>query len=135
MFQRARFKLIAYVALFIIALAVLSWWFSYNRAKGRDYERLVEMKVLAAQLNNYFFHFNTYQIPQCQVNTLVNFCLGKNGRIIKIDHLIDPINKNQFQYLVSDLSDDNFQVNFAFEVGVGGLRKGNYVLTKEGISK
>ncbi|MEK7653085.1 MAG: hypothetical protein AAB358_01205 [Patescibacteria group bacterium] len=135
MFPRTRFKIFAYSILLVIAIGLLIWWSFYNAAKGRDYERLGEMKILQSELNYYFLNFDTYEIPGCQIGSPVNLCVGENLRWLNIGKIIDPKNSGNFQFIVAELSPDNFKINFSLETGVGGLPRGNYILTKEGIGR
>lgn len=126
-------KIAVYVFLLIVAIGLLIWWLNYNFMKSRDYERLAEMKVLQAQMIDYYRHFNTYQIDGCQAEMPVNLCVGAAGRQVAVDKLIDPINKKPFQYLVNELTDNDFSVRFSLETSVAGLPAGQRVLTKNGI--
>ena len=135
MFQRTRFKIFAYSTLFIIAVGLLIGWFFYNAAKGRDYERLGEMKMLQSELNYYFLNFDTYEIPGCQIGSLMNLCVGETIRRLNVSKIIDPKNSGNFRFIVAELSPDNFKINFLLETGVGGLPRGNYFLMREGIGR
>ncbi|HLD28564.1 MAG TPA: hypothetical protein VJB67_03030 [Patescibacteria group bacterium] len=139
MLDRTRFKFIVYILLLAIAISLLAWWSIYSSAKSRDYERLADMKNLEAELINYYYHYNTFEVPEClsgdDSKTLINFCQGKGDRTLNVSNIIDPINFGSYQYVVNYLSLDNFSVSFAFETGIGGLPSGAYVLTREGITK
>lgn len=135
MFQRTRFKIAVYVLLFVIALATLIWWQGYNRERGRDYERIGQMQVLSFLLADYFFRFNTYEISGCAVGAAISDCQGGDSRQLSGDKIVDPINRGSFRFVVKEISADNFRVDFALESGVGGLKAGNYFLTRDGISK
>lgn len=133
--RKIKIKIIVYGTLLVVALAILVWWFFYNSARARDYERLGDMRVLEAALNSYFFKFNTYKIPECGEGSVINFCLGTGDQAVKIGAIIDPVNSNNLKYLVSQLTDDNFRVEFYLESGLGGLPSGQYALTKEGLGR
>ncbi|MFA5029197.1 MAG: hypothetical protein WC518_00405 [Patescibacteria group bacterium] len=135
MTKRTKFKLIIYLLLLILGITGLILWSIFNAARGRDYKRLGEIKIIEAEFNSYFNKFNTYQVPDCSPPMLVNYCSGKGERVLAIDTIVDPVNKGNFQYLVSSLSDDNFRVDFSLEMGIGTLAAGNYLLTRQGISK
>lgn len=126
--RRTRFKLGLYLVLLIISISLLVWFWVYNVAKIRDLERLADMRTTQAYFNIYFYHHNTYVLDQCSVNTPINFC-GLNSA------LIDPVNNGVFQYIVKDLSLENYRIDFALEVGVAGLTPGIYSLDKEGIKR
>ena len=135
MFKRTRLKIIIYSSLFIISLAVLVWWFFYNSTRARDYERLGDMRVLEAEMNRYFFKFNTYQIPECGEGSVINFCVGAGDKSINVKDIIDPVNLNNLRYVVAQMADNNFRVEFYLEGSLAGLPSGQYALTKEGLGK
>jgi len=133
MTQRTKFKIILYTVLLVIAIALLLVWWSYTRALGRDYQRLADLKLMQVELTDYFANFNTYKIPECQVNSPVNFCTGKNDRTIAVGNITDPTDSGDYRYLVGELSDNNYKIYFSFEIGVGGVAPGGYALTRSGI--
>lgn len=136
MHKRTTIKIIIYVALLLIIFGVLTWWFMFNATRARDYQRLGDMRVLESEMNNYFFKFNTYIVPECPVGSPVNFCVGRDGEVLSnVSNLIDPINSESLRYIVSELSDENFRVEFYLEGGVAGLSSGRYALTKEGLGQ
>ena len=63
------------------------------------------------------------------------FFSGKGDKIINVSNIVDPLNELNFQYVVRSLSDEDFRIDFAFEIGIGGLAPGNYILTRQGISQ
>jgi hypothetical protein len=135
MTQRTRFKAVVYVVLIIIAVSLLVWWNGYNSAKSRDYQRLADLEILQSQLTYYFYDFNTYQIPECQIDSLVNYCNGSGDRVVDLRRIVDPINRGMYQYTVNSLLDSDYIISFALETKVAGVVPGAYVLTKKGISK
>ena len=135
MTQRTKFKITIYLILLIILVSMLIWWMIYNSGRSRDFERLADMKIIEAEMNNYYLKFNTYKIADCPNDTAINFCVGKDSKVLEVSNIIDPLSQLNFQYVVRSLTDDDFQIDFAFEVGVGGLLPGNYSLTKQGINK
>ena len=135
MSKRKKIKIAIYITLFIIAIALLSWWFVFNIKRGRDYQRLGDMRVLESELNIYFFKFNTYIVPECSVGSVVNFCTGKEDRKIKVEEIIDPKNSDDFRYIVAEMSDDNFRIEFYLETKMFKLLPGKYALTKEGLGR
>jgi len=133
MLQRIKFKIVVYGILLILAIIVLVWWASISLAQGRDYERLADLEIIQAELTDYFSSFNTYQVPGCEANTLVNYCVGRAERNLQLDQIVDPLDDGVFQYVVLGLSDDDFSIYFSLEKGIGGLPSGSYSLTKNGI--
>jgi len=134
MFRKTK-KIIVYSILLIIAIALLSWWFFYNSVRSRDFERLGDMRVLEAEMNSYFFRFNTYQIPECREGSLINFCLGQGDNGLKVAGLIDPVNTSNLRYILTEMTADNFRVEFYLESNLLGLASGKYALTKEGLGR
>jgi type II secretory pathway pseudopilin PulG len=135
MTQRTKFKIVVYVILAVILLAVLIWLFVYDLAKIRDYNRLADMRLAQAEIIDYFLKFNTYQVAGCTVGSLLNFCAGRDGFGDQLERLADPLNKDGYQYIISDMSADNFRLDFFLEVGAGGLSAGNYSITKSGFGR
>lgn len=135
MSQRNVFKIFVYIFLLVIAIGLLVWWVVYNNARSRDYDRLAQIKLLQLELTDYFFEFNTFQIPQCPTDSLVNYCLGRGDRTLAVSGIIDPKNRGNFQFIFEEILQNDFAVSFSLEQGVGGLSAGNYVLTKEGIRR
>jgi type II secretory pathway pseudopilin PulG len=132
---RFRFKIIVYLILAILAVSLLIWWLMFGAAKGRDWRRLADIKLIEGELNSYFLKFNTYIIPECPDDSLINYCLGQDKRRLNFAALVDPKNKAPFQYVMRAMTEDNFRLDFALEAGIGGLPAGNYSLSKEGIRK
>lgn len=135
MSARIRFKTVVYIILLAVAAALLWWGLSYNAAQGRDYERLALINILQADFNDYFYRFNTYQIPACQAGDLISSCSGQDDRIFPAAELLDPKNSGQFRLTVAELATDNFKINFALEAGLSGLPAGEYFLTKAGVGR
>lgn len=133
--KRKKIKIIIYVILLVVAAALLTWWFFYNSTKARDYQRLGDMRVLEAQMNSYFFKFNTYVIPECGEGSLINFCVGQGDKSLHIASIIDPVNFDNLRYVITQMTDDNFRVEFYLESGLQGLPSGKYALTKEGLGR
>lgn len=125
-----KIKYAIYAVLLIIGLSFLIWWFFYNFAKGKDYQRLGEAKVIEGAMNGYFLKFNTYIIPGCKPGMDLAECQGKGDRVLDLN-----LGSEKFKYTVSEMSDDNFRINFTFEIGIAGLPSGVYVLTKEGLGR
>ena len=104
-------------------------------AKGRDYERIGDMKVLQYEMINYYSRFNTYIIPECSSNSLINFCSGAGDRVLNVSSISDPLASGKYNYVVGFLAEDDFSINFSLERGVNGIPPGDYVLTKNGIAR
>lgn len=133
--RKRKIKIIIYTVLLVISLSLLVWWFFYNSVRVRDYQRLGDMRVLESELNSYFFKFNTYIIPECSAGSLVNFCTGKNDKILNVAGIIDPVNMDNLRYTFSEISDNNFKVEFYLEAGLLELPSGKYVLSREGLGR
>ena len=133
--KRIKIKIIIYSALLIIISAFLVWWFNFNATRARDYQRLGDMRVLEAEMNRYFFKFNTYKIPECGEGSIINFCVGAGEKTVNIKDIIDPVNANSFRYVVTQMADDNFRLEFYLEGDLAGLPSGQYALTKEGLGR
>ena len=135
MTQRNKFKVFAYSFLLIIALISFFFIWQMNSAKGRDYQRLGDLKQIQQTLADYFFKYNTYQIDGCNPPAVLNTCLGGDERRIDLSRIIDPINARGYQYRIVSLGDDDFEVDFALETDVSGLLKGAHSYTKNGIKQ
>ncbi len=128
-------KIIIYSTLLIIAVSLLIWWNFFNVIRARDYQRLGDMRVLESEMNSYYIKYNTYIVPECLGGSLINFCTGNSDRPLNVSTIVDPINLNSLRYVVGQMHDDNFKVEFNLEGGVGGLPSGIYTLTREGLGR
>ena len=135
MSKRTKIKIIVYAALLIVATVLLIWWFNFNNIRVRDYQRLGDMREVEAEMNRYFFKFNTYKIPECGEGSVINFCVGAGNKIVNVEKIIDPVNANNLRYVVNQMADDNFRIEFYLENGLAGLPSGQYALTKEGLGR
>lgn len=133
--RKRKIKIIIYSILLVLAVALLIGWFFYNSVKSRDYERLGDIRVLESEINSYFFKFNTYKIPECSEGMLINFCTGRGDKTLNVSNIIDPVNSNNLRYILVQMTDDNFRVEFYLEGGLLGLSSGKYALTKEGLGR
>lgn len=93
------------------------------------------MRVLESEMNIYFFKFNTYKIPECSEGSLINFCAGQGDKTLNTANIIDPVNLDNLRYVVAQMADDNFRVEFYLEGSLLGLPSGKYALTKEGLGR
>ena len=134
MFQRTRFKIIIYALLLLIGLSIFAWWVLFNFARGRDYERLGDMKAIQAQMTAYFGEFNTFILPNCQPTFLISQC-GAKTKLADFSLFRDPLNAGNYRYIVSQLSESDFGINFTLETTIAGLAPGTYTMTKTGIRK
>ncbi len=130
---RFRVKVIIYLILAVIALTAVVWWHFFNLGQSRDYQRLGDIKVIHSKMTDYFFRFNSYRLLDCQKGSLINFCGRPDSPGLDFRELIDPINQGRFQYLVKDLSREDFKIYFSLESGAAGLPPGDYQLSKQGI--
>ena len=133
MTQRTYFKLGVYSILLIAVVIFYLWWLSFNASRYRDYERLGDMRVLQAVLADYYGKFNTYNIPQCIIGSTINVCLGNDSMPLAVSSFKDPLNSDSYRYIVSSLSDNDFQIDFYFEKNIAGFPLGHHSLTKNGI--
>ncbi len=136
MTQRTRFKIVAYSMLLLLLVASLGFWVNYQMGRGRDAERLGDMKIAQQILARYFFQSNTYQLPQCETSMTIDQCASADKLLMPLSGLIDPINStNQYQYRVRQLSADNFALEVRFEHSIAGLAPGAYLVTKDGFKR
>lgn len=135
MLQRQKFKIALYVVIFAIILTVLGFWVYIASAQGRDYQRLADLKVIQNVLADYYSKNGSYQLPNCDIGETISQCLRmtNNGRVI--NNINDPINVGVYRYVIGNLNLDDFEINFTFEAGIGGLSRGTYVFTKNGIRR
>jgi hypothetical protein len=133
--SRRRFKFIAYILFLCFSVGLCTWWFNFNWARERDYQRIADMRILQADLLFYYAHYNTFKIPQCVADTVVNYCQGSGDRTINFGNLIDPLNQGNYQYVIKELTDDNFQISYALETSLPNMPAGQYILTKSSVVK
>lgn len=132
MTQRSKFKIIVYSLLFIIACILLFWFISFMSAKSRDLQRLADLKVVQAKFTQYFYKNNNFKVPNCTSKSSVSAC--RDGDI-DFAGINDPLNKGIYKYIIFDLSESNFQILFALETEIGGLKPGEHIYGKEGVIK
>jgi len=135
MTQRNKFKVFAYSFLLIIAIIGLVFIWQTNAARGRDYQRLGDLKLVQQELADYFYEFNTYRISGCNPPAAVDSCTGAGDRRINLGQIIDPLNSRGYQYRLISLSDDDFEIEFALETSVAGLAPGAHSYTKNGLKQ
>lgn len=127
MLQSTRYKIIIYSLISAILLALLGFWIYFAKAQTRDYQRLADLRVWQNILSDYYGHNGTYKIFNCDSGELLSACLGNN--------INDPKNISPYQYAVASLSDADYEINFSLEAGIGGLKPGQYIWTKNGVRK
>ncbi|MFA6526032.1 MAG: hypothetical protein WCT26_01285 [Candidatus Buchananbacteria bacterium] len=127
MLQSTRYKIIIYCLISAILLALLGFWIYFAKAQARDYQRLADLRVWQNILSDYYSQNGTYKIPNCDNRESLSVCLG--------DNINDPKNFGSYQYSVASLSDTDYEINFSLEAGIGGLRPGQYIWTKNGVKK
>lgn len=135
MTQRNKFKAFVYGFLLIIAIVGLAFVWQASQTKGRDYRRLGDLKQIQQIMADYFFKYNTYQIPGCTPPAAVNSCLGEGERRINLSRLVDPLSGSGYQYRIISLSDDDFEIGFVLETAISGLTKGAHSYTKNGLKQ
>lgn len=135
MTQRTKFKAVVYVFLLIICLVLLAFVWQYNQSRARDYQRLGDLKQIQQTLADYFFKYNTYQIPGCNPPALVSTCQGEGDRRLYFGRLADPLNERGYQYRIVSLNNEDFEIEFALETEISGLARGLHLYTKSGIKE
>ena len=134
MTQRTKFKLVIYFILLMIGISLVIWLFLHNNAVKRDYERISDMRQLQSRWLEYFGKFSTFEVPDCNVGRLISSCTGNNERLLDVSGLNDPLGKDQYYYVLEDLSQLDFTVGFYLETKIGNLLPGKYLLTSQGIN-
>lgn len=135
MLQRTKFKITLYSLIFVILAVLLAFWIYLASAQSRDYQRLADLRVWQNILSDYYSKNGTYVIPGCDAGRTLSQCLVKQSGRISINNIDDPVNSGDYRYVVAGLSDDDFQISFALEAGIGGLGPGKYIWTKNGVRK
>lgn len=133
MLQRTRFKIIIYALFFSLAIILLSFWIYFAVAQARDYQRLADLKIWQDVLNRHYMNYGTYQKNNCENGKLLSACWEDYSGRFRINNINDPINSGNYRYIVGGLGVDDYQINFSLEAGIGGLSRGNYILTKNGV--
>jgi len=135
MLQSTRYKIIIYSLISVILFALLGFWLYFSRAESRDYQRLADLKVWQNILSDYYARNGTYKIPNCEAPMALSQCLQKYVGRQAIDNIDDPVNVSPYRYTVVSLSDIDYEINFALEAGLGGLKPGQYIWTKSGVKR
>lgn len=135
MTQRNKFKAVAYSLLLIIAIILSAFIWQYNQAKGRDYQRLGDLKQIQQLLADYFYRYNTYQVAGCKPPAAVDACPGEGEQRSNFGNLADPLSDRGYEYRIIALGDDDFEIGFILETNVSGLLMGEHSYTKNGIKQ
>lgn len=135
MLQSTRYKIIIYSLIGVILLTLLGFWAYFAKAQERDYQRLADLKVWQSVLSGYYAQNGTYRIPSCDPGALLSSCLAKSAGSETINNINDPVNADPYRYTVASLSDNDFEINFALESGIAGLKPGRYIWTKNGVRR
>ncbi len=123
-----------YLILLIIGISLVTWLWLHNLAVQRDYERISDMRNLQSRWLSYFAKYNTFEISHCQAGRLISSCGGGNGQVLDTTGLVDPLNQDQYRYVVEAVTQDDFSVSFYLETQIGNLLPGQYLLDSQGIS-
>ena len=78
-------------------------------------------------------NYGTYKKANCDSGKLLSACFEEYRGRFRINNINDPINSDIYRYVIGNLDIDDYQINFALEAGIGGLRRGVYILTKDGV--
>ena len=133
MLQRTKFKITLYTVILANLFLLLGFGIYWLRAQNRDYQRLADLKVWQNILGDHFLKFGTYRLDNCQIGQTLSQCWAEKSGQVWINNINDPLNSGSYRYLVAGLADDDYQINFSLEAGIGGLSPGTYVLTKNGV--
>ena len=135
MLQSVKYKIIIYALLGAVLLVLLIFGAYFFTAQSRDYQRLADLKVWQNILSDYYIKNGTYAVPGCDSGRLLSRCLTAKAGNETIINISDPINAGPYQYTVADLSDSDYEINFSLEAGIGGLKPGQYIWTKNGVKR
>jgi hypothetical protein len=133
--QRTRFKIIVYVILAVIAITLLSFWAWFASGWRRDFLRVGDLKNIQVAMAQYYSQYGTYTLVGCDAGMKIGDCLRRQSSSVSKSNISDPLGSSYYNYIVGSLNDDFYEINFALEVGVGGLPAGRYVLTKDGVRR
>ncbi|MFA6593712.1 MAG: hypothetical protein WCT16_00480 [Candidatus Buchananbacteria bacterium] len=125
--RRLSYKIIVYAMLLILGLIFtgLAVWFYSGQA--RDFERLKGLKTWQDIMAGYFSKYNTYQVVDCNSGMIISQCFPNQTTPL------DPISQGNYKYLVGALGESDYEINFYLERGIGGLKAGGYIWTKNGV--
>lgn len=128
-------KTLAYAFLLIIVIGGLIGWLIWNGGRQRDLERLADLKIIQAQLAGYYSRFSTYQVEGCSIGQAAAKCFPAIFSGVDQGVFNDPINSDNYQYIISEMSATDFGLSFSLERGVGDLPAGSYMLAKAGVRR
>lgn len=133
--QRTRFKIVIYLILLTIALILLGFWIWFAGAWQRDLQRVGDLKQIQSVMSQYYSRYGTYAISGCSADMRMSDCLSRQNGGVARARIVDPLASGYYDYLIGSLNDDYYEINFSFEIGVGGLPAGRYILTKDGVRR
>lgn len=135
MLQRTKYKILIYTLISVILVTLLSFWLYFSTAQARDYQRLADLRVWQNILSDYYAKYGTYIISNCEPGQVISQCFKGDNLKSAINDINDPINSTPYQYTVASLSDIDYEISFTLEAGLGGLKPGQYIWTKNGVKK
>lgn len=135
MLQRTKYKILIYTLISVILLALLGFWLYFSTAQARDYQRLADLRVWQNIMNDYYAKYGTYAIPNCEPGEMISQCFRGDNTRSATNNVNDPINTAPYQYTVASLSDIDYEISFSLEAGIGGLKPGQYIWTKNGVKR
>lgn len=135
MLQKTKLKIAIYVVVSLNLLALFIFWIYWSSAQARDYQRLADLKIWQSILSSYYSENGSYLVPNCTIGKTLSGCLIKKVGRFTINNINDPLNYGNYRYVIEGLSDSDYQISFFLEAGVGGLSRGVYILTKDGVKK
>jgi hypothetical protein len=129
MTTRQKLKTVLYSLLFLTLFILLFFWIYLASLQIRDYRRLADLKLIQEEFNRYYLTSATFEVSGCRLNEPISGCFyGVSPNIIR-----DPVDSGAYRYLVRNLSEADYELEFSFEAGIGGIPAGTYILTKNGI--
>lgn len=135
MLRQTKYKITIYALAGLILLTLLGFWLYWASAQARDYRRLADLKVWQNILSDYYAQNGTYRVPDCGAGETLSRCLKAAAGRWAINNIDDPINISPYRYAVANLSDDDYEISFSLEAGIGGLAPGQYLWTKGGVKR
>lgn len=131
MTTRQKLKTVLYSLLFLTLFILLGFWLYYTSLQTRDYQRLADLKLIQEEFNRYYAIYATFEVAGCRLNEPISGCFSNFSPNV----ITDPLNTGAYRYLVRSLAEDNYEIEFSFEVGLTGVQSGTYILTKNGIRR
>lgn len=135
MLQRTKYKILIYSLISVIIFTLLGFWAYFSTAQSRDYRRLADLRVWQNILSDYYAKNGTYVLPNCYPGQVISDCFRGDNTKSATNVINDPINSSPYQYIVTSLTDSNYEISFTLESGLNGLKPGQYIWTKNGVKK